>query len=186
MSTEEETLQVSVLPSTYWYAPFCCVCLGCCAADFGSSGGTCELPCMGRNPTFRISVLFPFSGYMWLVTVSSIRLVKRNYGYTAWFKQMDSILYIYISWTIYGMWMTFITFARLDPMLSNTTARALAHPTAVQRRQLRAKWLQRSTIFFVLVNSLKLCRRLLCSVRFVFVSTFNLKRGRAFVVGITN
>jgi hypothetical protein len=26
----------------------------------------------------------------------------------------------------------------------------------------------------------------LCSVRFVFVSTFNLQRGRAFVVGITN
>ena len=24
------------------YAPFCCVCLGCCAADFGSSGGTYE------------------------------------------------------------------------------------------------------------------------------------------------
>jgi hypothetical protein len=30
--------------STYWYAPFCCVCLGCCAAEFGSSGGIYELP----------------------------------------------------------------------------------------------------------------------------------------------
>jgi len=29
-------------------------------------------------------------------------------------------------------------------------------------------------------------RRLLCSVRFVFVSTFSLQRGRAFVVGITS
>jgi len=28
--------------STYWYAPFCCVCLGCCAVEFGSSGGTHE------------------------------------------------------------------------------------------------------------------------------------------------
>jgi len=28
--------------STYWYAPFCCVCLGCCAVEFGSSGGTYE------------------------------------------------------------------------------------------------------------------------------------------------
>ena len=28
--------------STYWYAPFCRACLGCCAADFGSSGGTYE------------------------------------------------------------------------------------------------------------------------------------------------
>jgi hypothetical protein len=25
--------------STYWDAPFCCVCLGCCAAEFGSFGG---------------------------------------------------------------------------------------------------------------------------------------------------
>ena len=28
--------------STYWYAPFCRVCLGCCAVEFGSSGGTYE------------------------------------------------------------------------------------------------------------------------------------------------
>ena len=27
---------------TYWYAPFCRVCLGCCAVEFGSSGGTYE------------------------------------------------------------------------------------------------------------------------------------------------
>ena len=39
---------------------------------------------------------------------------------------------------------------------------------------------------FAFVSSLKLSRQLLCSVRFVFVSTFNLQRGRAFVVGITN
>jgi hypothetical protein len=28
--------------STYWYAPFCCVCLGCCAVEFGNPGGTYE------------------------------------------------------------------------------------------------------------------------------------------------
>ena len=56
----------------------------------------------------------------------------------------------------------------------------------MQQRQLRAKWLLSSTRFFVLVSSLKLSRRLLYSVRFVFVSTFNLQRGRAFVVGITS
>ena len=28
--------------STYWYAPFCRVCLGCCAVKFGSSRGTYE------------------------------------------------------------------------------------------------------------------------------------------------
>jgi hypothetical protein len=46
MSTERETLQVSVLPYRCSIAPFCCVCLGCCAAEFGSSGGTYELPCI--------------------------------------------------------------------------------------------------------------------------------------------
>jgi hypothetical protein len=29
--------------STYWYVPFCCVCLDCCATDFRNSGGTYEL-----------------------------------------------------------------------------------------------------------------------------------------------
>jgi hypothetical protein len=32
--------------STCWYAPVCYVYLGCCAAEFGSSGGTYELPCI--------------------------------------------------------------------------------------------------------------------------------------------
>jgi len=40
--------------------------------------------------------------------------------YTAWFKNTDSISYVYISWTIYGMWMIYITY-------SNTTPRALAN-----------------------------------------------------------
>jgi hypothetical protein len=31
--------------STYWYPPFCSVCLGCCISEFGSSEGTYELPC---------------------------------------------------------------------------------------------------------------------------------------------
>jgi hypothetical protein len=48
MSTELETLEVSVLPYRYSIAPSCCVCLGCCAAtlEFRSSGGTYELPCV--------------------------------------------------------------------------------------------------------------------------------------------
>jgi hypothetical protein len=45
MSIEGETLQVSVLPYRCSICPLCCVCLGCCAAEFGSSGGTYELPC---------------------------------------------------------------------------------------------------------------------------------------------
>jgi hypothetical protein len=46
MSTEGETLQISVRP--YWcsIAPFCCVFLGCSAAEFRNSGGTYKLPCI--------------------------------------------------------------------------------------------------------------------------------------------
>jgi hypothetical protein len=32
--------------STYWYATFCCITFGCCAAKFGNSGGTYKLPCI--------------------------------------------------------------------------------------------------------------------------------------------
>jgi hypothetical protein len=31
---------------------------------------------------------------------------------TGWLKKMDSISYVYISWTIHGMWMIYITFER--------------------------------------------------------------------------
>jgi len=82
--------------------------------------------------------------------------------------------------------MTYITIERGGPTFLNTTARALAYCTAMQQRQLRTKWLLCSTIFFAFVSSLKLSRQLLCTMRFVFVSTFNLQRGREFVVGITN
>jgi len=41
-----ETLQVSVLPYRCSICPPCCVCIDCCAAEFGSSGGTYELPCI--------------------------------------------------------------------------------------------------------------------------------------------
>jgi len=46
MSTEEEILQVSVLPHMCSICPTCCVCHGCCAAEFGRSGRTYELPCI--------------------------------------------------------------------------------------------------------------------------------------------
>jgi hypothetical protein len=44
MSKEGETLKVSNPPSRCSIAPFCCVCLGCCAAEFGSFGGSYESP----------------------------------------------------------------------------------------------------------------------------------------------
>ena len=46
--------------------------------------------------------------------------------YTAWFKKIDSISYIYIAWTKIGIWMIYITFEREDPKFSNTTAILLA------------------------------------------------------------
>jgi hypothetical protein len=45
---------------------------------------------------------------------------------TGWFKKMDSISCVCISWTIHGVWMIYITFERWGPKVSNTTARALA------------------------------------------------------------
>jgi len=70
---------------------------------------------------------------------------------TAWFKKMDSVSYVYISWAIHGMWTIYITFERGGPKFSNTTARALALRTAVQQRQLRAEWILCSTRFFAFV-----------------------------------
>ena len=54
---------------------------------------------------------------------------------------MDSNSYVFISWTIHGMWVIYVIFERGGPKFSNITARALAYCTAVLQRQLRAKWL---------------------------------------------
>jgi len=40
---------------------------------------------------------------------------SQQYQNTAWLKNMDSILYVYISWTIHGMWMIYIIFERESP-----------------------------------------------------------------------
>ena len=52
--------------------------------------------------------------------------IHKLMSYTEWFKKMDSNSYVYISWTIHGMWMIHITFEKGGPKFSNTTARALA------------------------------------------------------------
>jgi len=41
-----------------------------------------------------------------LLILYSLLLVQN----TAWFRKMDSVLYVHISWTIHGMWMIYITF----------------------------------------------------------------------------
>jgi hypothetical protein len=54
MSTEGETVQLSVLPYRCSICIFCCVCLGCCPADFGRSGGPYELPCISIGSCFTL------------------------------------------------------------------------------------------------------------------------------------
>jgi hypothetical protein len=54
------------------------------------------------------------------------KTVSFSRSYTAWFKKMESISYVYIFWTIHGMRMIYIIFERGGPKFSNTTARALA------------------------------------------------------------
>jgi hypothetical protein len=58
-----------------------------------------------------------------------------NIHYTAWFKNMDSVSYVYISWTIHGtcMWMIYITFERGSPKFSNTAARNEEETHAAQQ-----------------------------------------------------
>jgi hypothetical protein len=66
--------------STYWYAHFCCVCLGCCAAEFGSSGGTYELPCSLCLEGYSASVVFwkHVSAVRWLLDHSLFILAGSN------------------------------------------------------------------------------------------------------------
>ena len=51
--------------------------------------------------------------------------------------------------------MIYITFERGGSKFSNTTARVLAYHTAVQQRQLRAKWLLCSARFLAFVEFIK-------------------------------
>jgi len=60
------------------------------------------------------------------LTLNWVKYIAWKLQYTGWFIKRDSVSYIYISWTIHGMWMIYIKFERGDPVFSNTTARALA------------------------------------------------------------
>ena len=55
-------------------------------------------------------------------------------SYTGWFKKMDSISYVYISWTIQGMWTISITFERGGEVKPSVPCRKF---TACKRTQ---KW----------------------------------------------
>ena len=99
-----------------------------------------------------------------------------DHSYRARFKKMDSISYVYIFWTIHDLHI-------ISKMISNFSNTLEQSPSASHAAaSVENKMVTMQHKIFAFVSSLKL----LCSVRFVFVSTFNLQRGRAFVVGITN
>jgi hypothetical protein len=52
--------------SAYWYAPFCCVYLGCRAVKFRISGGTYELPCLFPS-TFIWDVLYAVVWFLYVL-----------------------------------------------------------------------------------------------------------------------
>ena len=76
----------------------------------------CSLLLLGSKPVQHVTVLYAVGNCNTMVL----------WYYTGWFKKMDSVSYVCISWTIHGMWMIYISFERGGPKFSNTTARALA------------------------------------------------------------
>ena len=48
------------------------------------------------------------------ITHTHTQTHTHTHTHTAWFKKMDSISYIYISWIIHLIWMNYITFKRGD------------------------------------------------------------------------
>jgi len=85
-----------------------------------------------------------------------------------WFKTKDSISSVYISRTINGMWIICITFERRDPKFSSFIL-GLSSSTAVQQRQLRAKWLLGSTRIFCVREFIK------TAVQRAFLLRFNIQ-----------
>ena len=81
------------------------------------------------NKLLKTQIFLQFKKSALMKTFGSEKKVtqeNRMYGspsqYTGWFIKMNSILYVYISRTIHGMWMIYITFERGGPKFSHTTA----------------------------------------------------------------
>ena len=98
-----------------------------CSLDTNSTetllivGGKIEAPLWVRElsiVTVRLLGYRGLKGNCWW----RLELIQVN---TGWLKKMDSISYFYISRTVHGMWMIYITFKRGGPKFSNTTARVL-------------------------------------------------------------
>jgi len=58
-----------------------------------------------------LSVLFCEWSSLWFARLILYKISK-SLRTTGWFKKMDSISYVYISWTVKGTWMIYITFER--------------------------------------------------------------------------
>jgi len=79
-------------------------------------------------------------GYVWIYTLRGLKVTlceskhvaRICYWYTAWFKMMDTISYVYFSRNVEGKWMTYITFKRGGHILSNIIARVLERSPSAQ------------------------------------------------------
>ena len=123
--------------------------------------------------TFKYFIILIVSTYYILCIGWMINCLILSTYYKPWFKTMDSISYVYISWTVQDIWLTYIPFERkmlifqISPPECSPSAKPCSSVSWEQNGYYAAQDL------FAFVSSLKLSQRLLCSVRFVFVSIFN-------------
>ena len=74
---------------------------------------------------FKICIRFSSLSFKAKPELCIFNIYLINIFNTAWFKKINSISCVYISWFIHGIWMIYITFEREDPKFLNTTTRAL-------------------------------------------------------------
>jgi len=103
---------------------------------------------------------------------------------TGWFKTMDSILYVYISWIIQGMWMMYITFESGGPNFLNTISRMLQRSSSAQLCS-SVSWEQNG---YYAAQDFCVREFIKTAVQRAFRLRFNIQppTRRAFVAGITN
>ena len=104
---------------------------------------------------------------------------------TAWFKKMDSILYIYVSWTIQGMWMFYTTFQRRGSKFSNTIVQR-SPSASCAAASVESKMATMQHKIFCVPEFIKTESPTAVQRAFRLRFNINLQRGRAFVVEITN
>jgi len=96
----------------------------------------------------------------------SIEFVSDRMWYTGWFKKMDSISCVYISWTIQGMWKIYITYDRGGPKFSNTTGWMLK-----RRRNARCTAVADSVLINSRTQKILWTQKILCCIVAILLST---------------